>query len=112
MQVDASGNSWVAGWTKSRSLDGHNTAGFSDVFLMQFDHAGVHQWTVQRGGSDLDVGNALQAQRGGRWSMLVYVFALNWLLGNALYRYAVYLPNLAYLGFLFCLWSSCALSPS
>ena len=66
-QVDASGNSWVAGYTTS-SLDGHTNAGESDVFLMKFDTTGVHQWTVQRGGSDRDEARALQAPiRGVRW---------------------------------------------
>ncbi|CAK9065686.1 unnamed protein product [Durusdinium trenchii] len=66
LQVDASGNSWVAGWTKS-SLDGYTNAGISsaDVFLMLFDHAGVHRWTVQRGGSDDDFGHALQVDASG-----------------------------------------------
>ena len=71
-QVDASGNAWVAGDTFS-SLDGHTNAGISsaDVFLMKFDHTGVHQWTVQRGGSRSDYVEAAEALhapiRGVRW---------------------------------------------
>ena len=48
-QVDVNGHAWVAGYTKS-SLDGHSNAGNLDIFLMEFDGEGFHQWTHQRGG--------------------------------------------------------------
>ena len=60
MQVDSVGNAWVAGYTYS-SLDGNTKTGGYDIFLMKFDARGVHLWTRQRGGEDLDFAYALQA---------------------------------------------------
>ena len=62
-QVDSSGNSYIAGYTSSSSIDGSSNAGRQDVFLTKFDAAGVHQWTRLRGGSGYDFGEALQAKR-------------------------------------------------
>ena len=61
-QVDSSGNSYVAGYTSSFSIDGSSNAGGNDVLLMKFDAAGVHQWTTLHGGTGSDYGRALQAK--------------------------------------------------
>eukprot|EP00435_Cladocopium_sp_Y103_P048372 s939_g14.t1 len=67
LQVDANGNAWVAGSTRS-SLDGHTNAGWVDMFLMKFDAQGVHQWTRQRGDRYDDYANSLQVDaKGNAW---------------------------------------------
>ena len=58
-QVDVNGHAWVAGYTRS-SLDGHSNAGGVDIFIMNFDGEGVHQWTHQRGGKGYDMAFAIQ----------------------------------------------------
>lgn len=60
-QVDAEGDAWVAGYTDSSRLDGHDNAGGRDVFLMKFNAQGVHQWTRVHGGKGSDMAQALQA---------------------------------------------------
>eukprot|EP00435_Cladocopium_sp_Y103_P057070 s939_g19.t1 len=64
LQVDVNGHAWVAGSTES-SLDGHSNAGGRDIFLMNFDGEGVHQWTKQRGGEGSDLADALQVDPTG-----------------------------------------------
>ncbi|CAL1137452.1 unnamed protein product [Cladocopium goreaui] len=61
LQVDAEGDAWVAGYTDSSRLDGHDNAGGRDVFLMKFNAQGVHQWTRVHGGKGSDMAQALQA---------------------------------------------------
>ena len=61
VQGDAYGNLFVAGYTRSSTLDGFCNAGASDVFLMSFDGSGVWQWTAVRGGSIDEYAYALQA---------------------------------------------------
>ena len=60
-QVDAEGDAWVAGYTFSSRLDGHDNAGANDIFLMKFNAQGAHQWTRVHGGIDWDYAQALQA---------------------------------------------------
>ena len=55
--VDALGRSWVSGYT-SGSLGG-SSAGNLDVFLSRLSASGSVDFTVQRGGSDSDVFNAV-----------------------------------------------------
>ena len=63
VETDASGNIFMAGSTDG-SLQGSN-AGESDIFLMQLDSAGSHQWTVQIGSKLQDVGTALRIDASG-----------------------------------------------
>ncbi|CAL1169840.1 unnamed protein product [Cladocopium goreaui] len=62
LQVDASGNVFVAGYTASTDLDNQSNAGDFDVFVMKFDSDGAHQWTILRGDSGDDFANGLQAR--------------------------------------------------
>lgn len=64
LQVDGSGNAWLAGNTDDQ-LDGNTNAGEADILLMKIDGSGVHQWTVQHGGSARDFSHALQIDGSG-----------------------------------------------
>eukprot|EP00435_Cladocopium_sp_Y103_P062304 s523_g23.t3 len=64
LETDASGNIFVAGSTDG-SLHGNSNAGDSDIFVMQLDTAGSHQWTVQTGSNLKDVATALRIDASG-----------------------------------------------
>ena len=66
-QVDAAGNAWVAGYTRS-ALDNNPPFGDWDIFLMKFDALGGHLWTRQRGGPGWDDVRALQVGWARRFS--------------------------------------------
>ena len=63
VETDASGSVFLAGSTEG-SLQGSN-AGNSDIFVMQLDSAGSHQWTVQIGSDQSDVAMALRIDASG-----------------------------------------------
>ena len=63
VETDASGNILLAGSTDG-SMQGSN-AGDSDIFVMQLDSAGSHQWTVQIGSNLKDVATALRIDASG-----------------------------------------------
>ena len=58
LEVDTSGNSYLAGYTNG-GLDGQSNAGSWDGYVMKVDSAGSWQWTTQRGGTSDDRFNAL-----------------------------------------------------
>ena len=62
LQVDASGNVFVAGYTASTDLVNQSNAGDFDVFVMKFDSDGAHQWTILRGGPGDEFACGLQAR--------------------------------------------------
>ena len=62
LQVDASGNVFVAGYTASTDLVNKSNAGDFDVFVMKFDSDGAHQWTILRGGPGDEFAYGLQAR--------------------------------------------------
>lgn len=58
MQLDSSGNVFIAGSTTS-GLDGNPNAGNEDYFIIKLNSAGVTQWTFQFGTSSSDAALAL-----------------------------------------------------
>mmetsp|Transcript_30976 Transcript_30976/g.69716 ORF Transcript_30976/g.69716 Transcript_30976/m.69716 type:complete len:425 (-) Transcript_30976:148-1422(-) len=64
LEVDLFNNIWVAGYTGG-SMDGHASAGSSDVFLMMFDASGSWVWTEQRGTPRWDYARALKISEAG-----------------------------------------------
>ncbi|CAE7413447.1 Sirt6 [Symbiodinium sp. CCMP2456] len=64
LEVDYLDNILVAGYTGG-SLDAHDTAGSSDVFVMMFDPFGSWQWTEQRGTPLWDYARALRVNPAG-----------------------------------------------
>ena len=51
--TDSSGNVYVAGGTYG-GLDGNNSAGNSDLFVVKYNSSGTKQWTKQLGSSSRD----------------------------------------------------------
>jgi len=62
--TDSSGNVYVAGGTYG-GLDGNNSAGNSDLFVVKYNSSGTKQWTKQMGSSsrDYDYGVATDSSR-------------------------------------------------
>ncbi len=64
MQVDGSGNVYLAGWTTSISSiseNGHQNTfggGYHDAFLVKFNSSGIRQWATYYGGIGEDVGQS------------------------------------------------------
>ena len=48
--TDSSGNIYLTGFTKG-GLDGNNSSGESDIFLIKYNSSGTKQWTKQLGTS-------------------------------------------------------------
>jgi hypothetical protein len=64
LAVDASGNVYVAGYTQG-GLDGYNSAGNTDIFLVKYDSSGVKQWTRQLGTTDFEEGSGVAVDASG-----------------------------------------------
>lgn len=56
--IDSTGNAYVTGFTDG-NLDGNTNAGKSDMYVMKFNSAGVHQWTRVRGSAHTSHANAI-----------------------------------------------------
>jgi len=61
--VDASGNSYITGWTYG-ALGGPNAGGY-DVFTAKYDSAGNHVWTKQLGTSETEFPYGVAVEAGG-----------------------------------------------
>lgn len=62
--TDAAGNVYVTGYTFG-GLDGNNSAGDADAFLVKYDRDGVKQWTRQFGSAELDIATAIAIDSAG-----------------------------------------------
>ena len=70
VETDASGNILLAGSTDG-SMQG-SSAGDTDIFVMQLDSAGSHQWTFQIGSNGKDVATALRIDASGDLGLAGY----------------------------------------
>jgi len=68
---DASSNIYAAGYTLG-GLDGNVSAGFTDLFVVKYDSAGVKQWTRQLGTATDDTAHGAATDANGN------VFAAGW----------------------------------
>lgn len=57
-------NVYITGYTKG-GLDGNTNSGRSDIFMAQYDPAGVRQWTVQLGTADDDEASGITVDGSG-----------------------------------------------
>lgn len=62
--TDAAGNVYLTGYTFG-SLDGNNSAGDADAFLVKYDRDGVKQWTKQFGSVEQDIATAIAVDGAG-----------------------------------------------
>ena len=62
--TDSSGNIYVTGGTKG-GLDGNNSEGDTDLFLLKYNSSGTKQWTKQFGSSLRDSANAIAIDSSG-----------------------------------------------
>ena len=61
---DTNGNVYVSGWTDG-GLDGNNSEGSGDFFVVKYDSSGVKQWTRQMGTADLDSAQGITSDNSG-----------------------------------------------
>ena len=61
---DSAGNIYVTGYT-SGSLDGNNSAGNKDIFLVKYNSSGSKQWTKQLGSSSAEIGQGVTSDSAG-----------------------------------------------
>jgi predicted esterase len=64
ISVDSSGNSYVTGQTNG-SLDGQETTGLYDVFVVKYNSSGTKQWTRQLGASANTWGKGISIDSSG-----------------------------------------------
>ena len=64
VSTDSSGNVYVTGYTDG-GLDGNNSAGRSDLFVVKYNSSGTKQWTKQLGTEDSDFANGVATDSSG-----------------------------------------------
>jgi hypothetical protein len=81
--TDASGNVYLAGWTRSTTAiatsGAHQTTldGYSDAYLVKFDASGTRLWGTYYGGSDDDLGYSCTTDASGNVCLAGYTGSTN-----------------------------------
>ncbi len=71
--TDASGNVYVSGGTEG-GLDGHSSAGGSDLIVVKYNSSGTKQWTQQLGSSSHDRVNGVATDSSGNVYVVGYTY--------------------------------------
>lgn len=68
VKIDAQGHSYITGFfngTATFSGQTVTSSGLQDVFIAEYDNAGVLQWVERAGGADADIGNGICVDNSG-----------------------------------------------
>ena len=83
--IDASGNAWVTGWTKSSGWvsGGFDTVrgGTQDAFVVKINANGTLAWSSYMGGDNDDLGNGIAIDSGGNATVVGNTTSSGWVNG-------------------------------